>query len=69
MLAVLVVGTVLLLTGIAMIVLPGPAIVFIPLGLAVLSLEFLWARRIKKWITSRVRRTIRRVSRTGQDSY
>jgi len=37
-------GTVLLL-GIAMIVLPGPAVVVIPLGLAVLGTEFIWARR------------------------
>ena len=40
---VLVGGTVLLL-GIAMIVAPGPAFIVIPLGLAVLGLEFAWAR-------------------------
>jgi len=32
------------LVGIAMVVLPGPAIVVIPLGLGVLGLEFAWAR-------------------------
>jgi hypothetical protein len=37
-------GTVLLI-GIAMTVLPGPAIVVIPAGLAILGLEFAWARR------------------------
>jgi hypothetical protein len=37
-------GTVLLL-GIAMIALPGPAVVVIPAGLAILATEFLWARR------------------------
>lgn len=36
-------GTVLLI-GIAMIVLPGPAIVVIPAGLAILAIEFAWAR-------------------------
>ena len=36
-------GTVLLL-GIAMLVLPGPAIVVIPVGLAILSVEWAWAR-------------------------
>ena len=36
-------GTVLLL-GIALIVLPGPALVVIPVGLAILGLEFAWAR-------------------------
>ena len=43
---VLVFGTLVLLVGIAMIVLPGPAIVVIPLGLAILATEFLWARRL-----------------------
>ncbi len=37
-------GTVLLL-GLAMLVLPGPAVVVIPAGLAILATEFLWARR------------------------
>ena len=31
-------------TGIVLLVLPGPAIVVIPMGLAILSLEFAWAR-------------------------
>jgi Putative transmembrane protein (PGPGW) len=37
-------GTVLLI-GIALIVLPGPAFIVIPLGLAILATEFAWARR------------------------
>lgn len=37
-------GTVVLL-GIAMILLPGPAFIVIPAGLAILATEFLWARR------------------------
>ena len=37
-------GTVVLI-GIALLVLPGPAIVVIPAGLAILATEFLWARR------------------------
>lgn len=40
-----VVGTTVLLVGIALLVLPGPAIVVIPTGLAILSIEFAWARR------------------------
>lgn len=39
-------GFAVLLTGLAMTVLPGPAIVVIPLGLAMLSLEFAWAERL-----------------------
>jgi len=42
--AVTVVGFTVLAVGIAMIVLPGPAIVVIPLGLGILGLEFAWAR-------------------------
>lgn len=38
-------GGVVLLLGLAMVVLPGPAIVFIPLGVAILATEFKWARR------------------------
>jgi tellurite resistance protein TerC len=40
-----VVGTTVLLFGIALLVLPGPAIVVIPIGLAILATEFAWARR------------------------
>jgi uncharacterized protein (TIGR02611 family) len=37
------VGFTLLLGGILMLVLPGPAFVVIPIGLAILSLQFTWA--------------------------
>lgn len=42
---VAVVGGTLVLIGVALLVLPGPAMVVIPVGLAILSLEFAWARR------------------------
>ena len=45
-LVVAVVGLTVVLIGVAMIVLPGPAIVVIPLGLGILGLEFAWARRL-----------------------
>lgn len=44
--AFVVAGVILLLGGIAMLVTPGPAFVFIPIGLALLSLEFVWAERL-----------------------
>ena len=40
-----VVGATVLLVGLALLFLPGPAFVVIPIGLAILSLEFAWARR------------------------
>jgi uncharacterized protein (TIGR02611 family) len=43
---ILVLGTTILIVGIIMIVAPGPAILVIPLGLAVLATEFVWARRL-----------------------
>jgi hypothetical protein len=44
-LIVAVIGTTILLLGIVMVVLPGPAFIVIPIGLAVLATEFAWARR------------------------
>ena len=42
---VAVVGGTVLALGIALIVLPGPAFLVIPAGLAILAIEFAWARR------------------------
>jgi tellurite resistance protein TerC len=39
-------GGTVLLVGIVMIVLPGPAILVIPAGLAILAVEFVWARKV-----------------------
>ena len=44
--AFMVAGFVLVLGGSAMILLPGPAFVVIPIGLAILSLEFVWAEKL-----------------------
>ncbi len=40
-----VVGSTVVLLGVAMLVLPGPALIVIPAGLSILALEFAWARR------------------------
>jgi len=55
--AVAVIGSTVVLVGIAMMVLPGPAFIVIPTGLAILGLEFAWARR---WL-----RTIKRSAKRG----
>ncbi len=44
---VAVIGFTILIIGVFMIVLPGPAFIVIPLGLAILATEFVWA---KKWL-------------------
>ncbi len=41
-----VVAVTVTLAGIAMLVTPGPAFVIIPIGLAMLALEFAWAERL-----------------------
>jgi hypothetical protein len=54
-------GTVVLL-GVGMIALPGPAVVVIPAVLAILATEFLWARRTLqafRGMTARARASIR----------
>jgi hypothetical protein len=40
-----VIGGTVTLIGVAMLVLPGPAFVVIPLGLSILATEFVWARQ------------------------
>ena len=52
-----VVGATVLAIGVVMLVTPGPALVVIPVGLAILSIEFAWARawlrRLRESISSR----------------
>jgi len=42
----IIIGFTVLLIGLAMTVLPGPAIIVIPAGLAILATEFIWARKL-----------------------
>jgi uncharacterized protein (TIGR02611 family) len=41
-----VLGVLVLVAGLVMLVTPGPAFVLIPIGLAMLSMEFVWAERL-----------------------
>jgi Putative transmembrane protein (PGPGW) len=43
---VAVIGGTVVLIGIALLVLPGPALVVIPIGLIILASEFAWARHV-----------------------
>lgn len=43
--ALLIIGGTVLLIGVALLVLPGPAFIVIPAGLSILAVEFAWARR------------------------
>ncbi len=42
--AVTVIGLTVLVLGVVMVIMPGPAVIVIPVGLAILGLEFAWAR-------------------------
>ena len=46
--SITIVGGILLLLGIIMIALPGPAILIIPLALTILALEYKWAKHYLK---------------------
>ena len=57
---VAVIGFTILGIGIAMIVLPGPAILvipLIPLGLSILATEFVWAKRFLEKMKDRLKKT------------
>lgn len=53
--AVAIVGFTVLLIGLAMTVLPGPAIIVIPVGLAILATEFVWAKKLLDNVKNRVK--------------
>jgi uncharacterized protein (TIGR02611 family) len=48
-------GIALTLLGLALLVLPGPGILTIAAGLAVLATEFVWARRLLDWMKHKYR--------------
>lgn len=54
------IGISVVLVGVVMIVTPGPAIVVIPAGLAILAVEFAWARRWLRRVKAYLRITKRR---------
>jgi uncharacterized protein (TIGR02611 family) len=62
--AIGVAGLTVLVIGIVMIVAPGPALIMIPAGLAILGLEFAWARLLLR----RLRQKISARNSAGQGS-
>jgi len=53
-LIIIVIGFTVLIGGIVMIVLPGPAILVIPIGLAILATEFVWAKKLLVRVKERI---------------
>ena len=60
------VGFTLLLAGIAMLVAPGPAFVVIPIGLAILSLEFRWAENMLEKSLEQADKAAKKASETSR---
>ena len=60
-LARIVAGLALLLVGIGLLVLPGPGIPLILVGLTFLAVDFVWARRIKMKIQETTRSAVNKV--------
>ncbi len=65
-LVIFVIGGTIVLLGVAMIVTPGPAILVIPAGLAVLATEFVWARRLLRRFKTTARGVAAKI--TGRDA-
>jgi len=55
-LIIIVFGFTVLIAGVAMIMLPGPAVIVIPIGLAILATEYIWARKLLDMVKERIRR-------------
>ncbi|MEI9952539.1 MAG: PGPGW domain-containing protein [Pseudomonadota bacterium] len=51
-----VIGGLVLAVGVAMLVLPGPALIVIPIGLTILASEFEWPRRMLTRVRERAKR-------------
>jgi uncharacterized protein (TIGR02611 family) len=60
------VGFTLVLAGVALLVLPGPGLLVIAAGLAMLALEFSWAERILERTLERMSETSGRVRRLSR---
>lgn len=63
--AIALVGFSVLCVGVAMIVLPGPALLVIPAGLGILALEFAWAKRWLEEVKTRGTTLFQLIRRRG----
>lgn len=59
---IFIVGVSVVLVGIVMFVTPGPAIIVIPAGLAILGLEFAWARHWLKLMKEKTKEVVDKAS-------
>lgn len=67
-LIVIVIGFTVLLAGIVMVVMPGPAVIVIPVGLTILATEFLWAKTLLDSLKEHIKRMKMTKRTAGQPS-
>jgi uncharacterized protein (TIGR02611 family) len=53
------IGFTVLVIGVAMIVLPGPAFIVIPIGLGILATEFIWAKSLLSTVKQRIEKSMK----------
>ncbi|MGD1976039.1 MAG: PGPGW domain-containing protein [Gammaproteobacteria bacterium] len=66
-LVIFVVGMSVLALGVVLIITPGPAFIVIPAGLAILSIEFAWAKRFLRRVREHISEQHRRLRLRNQD--
>ena len=62
-------GFILIIAGIAMLVLPGPGLLTIFIGLVFLASEFTWAKKLVKIVKLRLRKIRKRVSKSCRKKF
>ena len=67
-LIVFLIGSTVLLAGVLMLVLPGPGIVVIIVGLAILATEFAWANRLLTHARDRAARVAQKLRKRKNDA-
>ncbi len=63
-----IVGFSVLLVGVAMLVLPGPAFIVIPAGLAILATEFVWAKKLLNKVKDTIKEKLQKSQQTTTSS-
>lgn len=62
---ILLLGISVLLVGVLMILLPGPAFLVIPAGLAILASEFIWARNALQKVKEKISQSLQRIKKNN----
>ncbi len=66
---VAIVGSTVMLLGVIMLVTPGPGLLIIPLGLAILSVEFAWARYWLRKVREKISEHTSRSQAAGAEAH